>query len=137
MSYSRGVSLMALVPQMALHQLSSSSATRTFCGDRSSHAPASDKELFARRSRLCSRSAVAFFIFHFLSIFSESAELTLIQALTGAPYPHVQYGKPTKHTYDFAEEMLRSRMKELRGTSAESDIQPRLSVAISLPFFPR
>lgn len=50
----------------------------------------------------------------------------VFKALTGAPYPHVQYGKPTKHTYDFAEEMLRSRMKELCGASAESDIQPRL-----------
>jgi hypothetical protein len=58
-----------------------------------------------------------------------------MQALTGALYPHVQYGKPTKHTYDFAEKMLFSRMKELHGTCAEPDIQPRLSVAISLHFF--
>lgn len=53
------------------------------------------------------------------------------QALTGAPYPHVQYGKPTKATYDFAEKMLRARMKELHGASVVgSDIQPRLSVVI-------
>jgi hypothetical protein len=52
------------------------------------------------------------------------------QALTGAPYPHVQYGKPTKATYDFAEKMLRARMKELYGVSVGSDIQPRLSVVI-------
>ncbi len=52
------------------------------------------------------------------------------QALTGAPYPHVQYGKPTKATYDFAENMLRARMDELHGTSIGSDIQPRLSVVI-------
>src|SRR5260221_14729379 len=116
---------MALATQMDLNQLNSSSATRTFCGDRNSHAPASDKEPFARHFRLCSRFVVAL-IFHFLSLFvffeicSESAGLTFIQALTGAPYPHVQYGKPTKHTYDFAEKMLRARMKELHGTSVES-----------------
>jgi len=48
----------------------------------------------------------------------------VFKALTGAPYPHVQYGKPTKHTYDFAEMMLRARMKELHGPSGP-DIQPR------------
>jgi len=54
------------------------------------------------------------------------------QALTGAPYPHVQYGKPTKATYDFAENMLRARMQELHGESIGSDIQPRLSVVVFL-----
>jgi ribonucleotide monophosphatase NagD (HAD superfamily) len=53
-----------------------------------------------------------------------------IQALTGAPYPHIQYGKPTKASYDFAEKMLRARMEELHGASAGSDTQPRLSVAM-------
>jgi ribonucleotide monophosphatase NagD (HAD superfamily) len=51
-----------------------------------------------------------------------------VQALTGAPYPHVQYGKPTKATYDFAEKMLRAHMSELHGVPAGSDIQPRLLV---------
>ncbi|KAF8499592.1 HAD-like domain-containing protein [Russula emetica] len=49
----------------------------------------------------------------------------VFKALTGAPYPHVQYGKPTKATYDFAENMLRARMNELHGTSVGSNIQPR------------
>lgn len=44
------------------------------------------------------------------------------QALTGAPYPYIQFGKPATHTYDFAEKMLRARMAELHGPS---DIQPR------------
>jgi len=47
------------------------------------------------------------------------------QALTGAPYPYIQFGKPTTHTYDFAEKMLRNRMAELHGASVMSDIQPR------------
>jgi HAD superfamily hydrolase (TIGR01456 family) len=49
----------------------------------------------------------------------------VFKALTGAPYPHVQYGKPTKATYDFAEKMLRARMNELHGTSIGSGIQPQ------------
>ncbi|KAF8482499.1 HAD hydrolase [Russula ochroleuca] len=50
----------------------------------------------------------------------------VFKALTGAPYPHVQYGKPTKATYDFAEKMLRARMKELHGASVVGpDIQPQ------------
>jgi ribonucleotide monophosphatase NagD (HAD superfamily) len=61
----------------------------------------------------------------------------LVQALTGAPYPHVQYGKPTKATYDFAEKMLRAHMNELHGASVASDIQPRLLVGIfSLSSYP-
>ncbi|KAH9979082.1 hypothetical protein BGW80DRAFT_1282822 [Lactifluus volemus] len=48
----------------------------------------------------------------------------VFKALTGAPYPHVQYGKPTTATYDFAEKMLHTRMKELHGASVGSDSQP-------------
>ncbi|KAI0256428.1 HAD-like domain-containing protein, partial [Lactifluus subvellereus] len=51
----------------------------------------------------------------------------VFKALTGAPYPHVQYGKPTAPTYDLAEKMLHARMKELHGESVGSDIQPRFS----------
>jgi hypothetical protein len=65
-----------------------------------------------------------FFFFHTWSW------LTFVQALTGAPYPHVQYGKPTKATYDFAEKMLRARMNELHGASLGSDIKPRLLVGV-------
>ncbi|KIP05781.1 hypothetical protein PHLGIDRAFT_119546 [Phlebiopsis gigantea 11061_1 CR5-6] len=37
------------------------------------------------------------------------------KALTGAPYPHVQYGKPTTATYKFAEQVLRDRLAEMQG----------------------
>ncbi|KAH9963811.1 HAD-like domain-containing protein [Russula dissimulans] len=47
-----------------------------------------------------------------------------IKAVTGAPYPHVQYGKPTKPTYEFAEKMLRDQMR-LHGASVEPDTQGR------------
>jgi hypothetical protein len=40
----------------------------------------------------------------------------------------VQYGKPTTATYDFAEKMLHTRMKELHGASVGSNSQLRLSV---------
>ncbi|KII92002.1 hypothetical protein PLICRDRAFT_457454 [Plicaturopsis crispa FD-325 SS-3] len=39
----------------------------------------------------------------------------VFKALTGAEYPYVQYGKPTKATYDFAERVLRARLEELSG----------------------
>ncbi|KAI9442660.1 HAD-like domain-containing protein [Lactarius indigo] len=55
------------------------------------------------------------------------------QAVTGAPYPYTQFGKPTTHTYDFAEKMLRARMAELHGPSVMSDIQPRLSLYADNP----
>ncbi|EJD03270.1 HAD hydrolase [Fomitiporia mediterranea MF3/22] len=35
------------------------------------------------------------------------------QALNGKPYPCMQFGKPTKATYAFAEQLLRGRLKEL------------------------
>jgi hypothetical protein len=56
--------------------------------------------------------------------------LILVQSLTGAPYPHVQYGKPTKATYDFAEKMLRARIDEVNGAAVGSDVQPRLLVGV-------
>ena len=71
-----------------------------------------------------------FKVYRFL--LSEDCGVDFIQALTGAPYPHVQYGKPTALTYDFAEKMLYIRMKELHGASMRPDIPPRLSVT----FFP-
>ena len=57
-----------------------------------------------------------------------------VQALTGAPYPYVQYGKPTKATYDFAEKLLRARITEVHGASVGPNIQPRLLVGV-LPLF--
>jgi ribonucleotide monophosphatase NagD (HAD superfamily) len=76
-------------------------------------------------------SSLFFFFFFLLA----SRGVDIIQSLTGAPYPHVQYGKPTKHTYDFAETMLRSRVKELHGAAVGSDMQPRLSVSDILIFW--
>jgi hypothetical protein len=144
MSYNRGESSIAFAPKTALHRSNSSSAIRIFYGDPSSHVPALDRERFGRRSKPCSRSALHFrFLFFFWSsfpsfsafFFSAVRGVDTIQALTGAPYPHVQYGKPTKHTYDFAETMLRSRVKELHGAAVGPDIQPRLSVSDILLFF--
>jgi hypothetical protein len=68
MSFSRGGSSVALVPYTAPqpHQLRSSSATRIFYGDPSSHAPALDRERFVRHSKPCSRSAAAAAPFFFL-----------------------------------------------------------------------
>ncbi|KAF8160899.1 HAD-like domain-containing protein [Crassisporium funariophilum] len=39
----------------------------------------------------------------------------VFKALTGTEYPHVQYGKPTKATYEFAEQILKGRIEELYG----------------------
>ncbi|KAI0047551.1 HAD hydrolase [Auriscalpium vulgare] len=39
-------------------------------------------------------------------------------ALTGKPYPHVQYGKPTTATYDFARGVLQQRIGEAYGEPA-------------------
>ncbi|KAI0295868.1 HAD-like domain-containing protein [Multifurca ochricompacta] len=51
----------------------------------------------------------------------------VFKALTGAPYPHVQYGKPTTPTYEFGEKMLRARIEELHGAlSTGCEIQPRI-----------
>ncbi|KAG6812540.1 hypothetical protein H0H92_002309 [Tricholoma furcatifolium] len=46
------------------------------------------------------------------------AELETAEAVTGAPYPYVQYGKPTVATYNFAAAALADRLKEASGTSA-------------------
>ncbi len=64
--------------------------------------------------------------------FQRDHRANFVQAVTGSPYPYVQFGKPTADTYDFAEKMLRARMAELHGASVMSDIDPRLSVAPSL-----
>jgi ribonucleotide monophosphatase NagD (HAD superfamily) len=36
-----------------------------------------------------------------------------VQELTGYEYPYVQYGKPTKAAYQFAERVLRDRLAEI------------------------
>ncbi|EAU91552.2 hypothetical protein CC1G_02041 [Coprinopsis cinerea okayama7 len=41
----------------------------------------------------------------------------VFKALTGSNYPHVQYGKPSKETYDFAREVLTSHFREELGHS--------------------
>ncbi|KAI0058631.1 HAD-superfamily hydrolase [Artomyces pyxidatus] len=45
----------------------------------------------------------------------------VFKALSGEEYPYVQYGKPTKATYDFAAEVLRQRMKEMHGGPADHE----------------
>ena len=43
-----------------------------------------------------------------------------LQALTGAEYPYVQFGKPSEATYKFAETMLKGRLLELRSNQKSS-----------------
>ncbi|OCH89028.1 HAD-superfamily hydrolase [Obba rivulosa] len=43
----------------------------------------------------------------------------VFKALTGAEYPYTQYGKPTRATYKFAEQMLRDHLQELYGPVRE------------------
>ncbi|KAF5325758.1 hypothetical protein D9611_000075 [Ephemerocybe angulata] len=40
-------------------------------------------------------------------------------AITGKQYPYVQYGKPTKATYDFTKEVLEQRFNEEYGSSSK------------------
>jgi ribonucleotide monophosphatase NagD (HAD superfamily) len=40
------------------------------------------------------------------------------QAVTGYEHPHVQYGKPTKDTYDFARDALQSHFQQHYGLSS-------------------
>ncbi|KAJ7039157.1 Haloacid dehalogenase-like hydrolase-domain-containing protein [Mycena alexandri] len=40
----------------------------------------------------------------------------VFKSLTGSEYPHVQFGKPTRATYDFATQVLSDRVKELTGS---------------------
>ncbi|KAF9528509.1 HAD-like domain-containing protein [Crepidotus variabilis] len=40
---------------------------------------------------------------------------SVYRALTGSEYPHVQYGKPTQATYEFAEELLNLHLHDLYG----------------------
>ncbi|KAH9858579.1 HAD-like domain-containing protein [Lenzites betulinus] len=41
------------------------------------------------------------------------------QAVTGTTYPYVQYGKPTRETYRYAEDVLKDRLEELHGGRLE------------------
>jgi len=40
----------------------------------------------------------------------------VFRALTGNEYPYVQFGKPTKATYEFAEQVLKAQIEELYGS---------------------
>ncbi|KIY71122.1 HAD-superfamily hydrolase [Cylindrobasidium torrendii FP15055 ss-10] len=44
------------------------------------------------------------------------------KSLTGQHYPYVQYGKPTKPTYDFAREALAQQFKEIYGSMPEETL---------------
>jgi len=48
------------------------------------------------------------------------------KALTGSEYPYVQYGKPTKATYRFAEQLLRDRLRELQGSNRDDAQLPNV-----------
>ncbi len=50
------------------------------------------------------------------------------KALTGSEYPYVQYGKPTKATYRFAERLLRDRLRELQGADTDDFELPNVQV---------
>lgn len=43
----------------------------------------------------------------------------MMQALTGATYPYIQYGKPSAATYEFAEQVLKDRVQEIYGEEVE------------------
>ncbi|KDR75303.1 hypothetical protein GALMADRAFT_249318 [Galerina marginata CBS 339.88] len=53
----------------------------------------------------------------------------VFKALTGSEYPHVQFGKPTEATYEFAEDMLRARIKELYPENTSSILRPVYMIA--------
>ena len=48
------------------------------------------------------------------------------QAVAGRTYPYVQYGKPAKATYEFAERVLRDRLEELNGGRMVVGDMPRV-----------
>ncbi|PIL33835.1 hypothetical protein GSI_03541 [Ganoderma sinense ZZ0214-1] len=48
------------------------------------------------------------------------------KAVVGSPYPCVQYGKPARATYDFAERVLRDRLEELNGGRIVGMDMPRV-----------
>ncbi|KAH9485204.1 putative CDP-alcohol phosphatidyltransferase class-I family protein C22A12.08c [Psilocybe cubensis] len=54
----------------------------------------------------------------------KTAFQAVFKDITGAEYPHVQYGKPTEATYSFAKELLQERIKDLYG--AETPYTPRM-----------
>ncbi|CAA7259180.1 unnamed protein product [Cyclocybe aegerita] len=47
----------------------------------------------------------------------KAAFQAVFQAVIGSEYPHVQFGKPTEATYEFAEELLKVRVQEMYGSS--------------------
>ncbi|KAJ6593638.1 HAD-like domain-containing protein [Mycena capillaripes] len=47
----------------------------------------------------------------------KTAFQAVFKALTGSEYPHAQFGKPTRETYDFATHVLTARLHELTGHS--------------------
>lgn len=54
-------------------------------------------------------------------VWSRVSTQVLIQALTGRHYPHIQYGKPTEATYNFAKETLAVLLRERHGVSSAPD----------------
>ncbi|KAI0075369.1 HAD-superfamily hydrolase [Panus rudis PR-1116 ss-1] len=50
----------------------------------------------------------------------------VFKSLNGREYPHIQYGKPTKATYDFAARVLQDRLAEIYGRPLSETEQPRI-----------
>ncbi|OBZ66089.1 putative CDP-alcohol phosphatidyltransferase class-I family protein C22A12.08c [Grifola frondosa] len=98
---------------------SSYSATRTSSGSPTSRSRASDRARSARRSRPCTRR---------VSRHACRAELTRFvhAGADGTTYPYVQFGKPTRATYEFAEAALKRRLAELQSSSAAQPSDPNI-----------
>jgi len=43
----------------------------------------------------------------------------VFKTLTGTEYPYLQYGKPSRETYEYAEAVLRDRVSEVTGRQVE------------------
>ena len=55
---------------------------------------------------------------------------SVYRELTGNEYPYTQLGKPTVETYEYAEELLRARLKELyqhyKNEGSQDEILPNV-----------
>ncbi|KAJ7350323.1 HAD hydrolase [Mycena albidolilacea] len=54
----------------------------------------------------------------------KAAFQSVFKALTGSEYPYIQFGKPTRATYDFATQILRTNLQDLPGREIDSPLPP-------------
>ncbi|KAK7057445.1 HAD-like domain-containing protein [Favolaschia claudopus] len=54
----------------------------------------------------------------------KSAFQSVFKSLTGSEYPHVQFGKPTRATYDFAADVMRKHLQQMPDYDAHSPLPP-------------